>query len=184
LQFGGAVWYPLLHHLVFVGLMAYRRSSSVENLIWGMLHDAHECVTNDIPRPFKCDCMRKEQSAIDQRLLNKYFVPYHAAGIDFDLIKQCDVDACDIEAVELQLPNYAEITTACAVNGDKAYHHELYKSEADLYTIRGIRRRRPFANDTTSASSKAVTTLAYVLTQAKHGAYSEVIKEVRSWNLI
>lgn len=51
-RFGGAVWAPLLAHLMFVGLLAYKRSGKIENFIWGLLHDAHEVVTSDVPRPF------------------------------------------------------------------------------------------------------------------------------------
>ncbi|MBK8810670.1 MAG: hypothetical protein IPN69_08050 [Acidobacteria bacterium] len=116
-RFGGAIWMPLLPHLVLVGLLAYKRSSSVANLLWGFLHDAHETITCDVPKPFKCDCMRQEQAAIDKRLFDLYHgdlnSEVHHSMIDFDLIKECDLIACDLEAVILNLPGYAELIHQC-----------------------------------------------------------------------
>ena len=128
-RFGGSVWYPLMPHLIFVGLLAYKRSGNIANFIWGVLHDAHEVATSDVPRPFKCDCMRLEQDAIDKRLLDHYlpdWIKWHNDGdLDFDLIKQCDHDACDIEAVELNLPGFAEIEIA---------HTKDYRNRKAVYT--------------------------------------------------
>ena len=132
-RFGGALWYPLLPHLIFVGLLAYKRSDSLQNFIWGVLHDAHEVATSDVPRPFKCDCMRNEQSAIDQRLLLTYFSRDQEKLIDYDLIKLCDHDACDIEAVELGLPNFSEIELAHTKDyrGRTAIHSDI--TDVDLF---------------------------------------------------
>ncbi|MEQ1924243.1 MAG: hypothetical protein ABL952_17215 [Pyrinomonadaceae bacterium] len=107
-RYGGAIWVPNLTHLVFVGLMAYKRSGHVSNLIWGFLHDAHEICTGEVPRPFKCDCMRFEQKAIDERILAKFFGDYYGQPIDYHLVKQCDIDVCHIEATMLGLPGFAE----------------------------------------------------------------------------
>ncbi|HEV7700204.1 MAG TPA: hypothetical protein VGO43_08250 [Pyrinomonadaceae bacterium] len=139
-RFVGAVWYPNLAHFIFVGLLAWKRSGSLATFIWGILHDAHETATGDTPRPFKCDCMRAEQRAIDARLLKHYLPcafcstegsPVHIGrgpckrNVDFSLIKACDDDACDIEAVELSLPNFAEIEIA---------HTKDYRGRTAIYT--------------------------------------------------
>lgn len=105
-RFGGAVWYPLLPHFIFVGMLAYRRGGNFETVAWAFLHDAHEIATSDIPRPFKCECIKEEQKAIDLRLFSSFDILM--GTVDFDLIKQCDIDACHIEAVELGVPGFAE----------------------------------------------------------------------------
>jgi len=179
-RFGGAVWAPLLAHLMFVGLLAYKRSGKIENFIWGLLHDAHEVVTSDVPRPFKCDCMRKEQDAIDIRLLKQYFpLPHQAVEIDFELIKQCDNDTCDIEAVELGLPNFADIEMTHtqdyrgreAVHGDKS-DVELFHRVALLFgrydVVRGV-------------DSNAVQIFRRTLEQALNGEHEAVRDEVEKF---
>jgi hypothetical protein len=183
-RFGGAVWYPLLPHLVLVGLLAYKRSNIVENLLWGFLHDAHETITADVPRPFKCDCMRKEQLAIDARLLEQYFTPLQELCIDWELIKQCDIDACDLEAVELKLPGYKEITTACAANGDIAYHHQLHADSDDLKLFRRI-LHSPFMESTVNGEdSNGVRRFMHALTLAKAGQHNNFLNVVSGWNLL
>jgi hypothetical protein len=182
-RFGGSVWYPLLPHLVFVGLMAYRRSSSIPNLLWGFLHDAHETITGDVPRPFKCDCMRREQYAIDLRLYND-FMKLSEILVDHDLIKQCDIDACDIEAMELGVPNYKAITTACGSNGDMAYHHELHADKDDQKLFRRI-RQSPFMESTLyGEASNGVRRFAHALTLAKVEDYDNFFNVVKGWDLL
>jgi hypothetical protein len=185
-RFGGAVWYPLLPHLVFVGLLAYRRSgklSSVRNMMWGFLHDAHECVTGDIPRPFKCNCMRTEQEAIDERLLAEYFDEDDRYAINFELIKKCDIDACDIEATSLGVKNYEAITTAAAVNGDHVYHHQLHKNTDDQQLFNRI-LESPFYGATNYDGCIGVSAFTRMLEKAKAGEWNEVICNVESWGLI
>ncbi len=122
-RFGGAVWYSLLQHLVFVGLLANRRGASCDTLAWAFLHDAHEIATSDVPRPFKCDCMRTEQDAIDARLMAAFRIDHSL--VDHNLIKQCDDDACDIEAVVLGVPGFSEIEMA---------HTKAYRNRTAIYS--------------------------------------------------
>lgn len=107
-RFGGAIYMPLLTHLVFVGLLARSRGANLETVKWAFLHDAHEIATSDVPTPFKCDCLRREQEAIDERLFEAFKID--RTQVDFDLIKLCDFAACNIEATELGLPGYREIS--------------------------------------------------------------------------
>lgn len=143
-RYAGSVWMPLLAHLVFVGLLAYKRSKSTSNLAWGFLHDAHEIVTSDIPSPFKCDCIRVEQKAIDERLMAQYHLA--PKNIDFALIKECDIIALDIEAVELGLPGFADTEIRYSTNrrlhihndaSDVALFHRILDSPFYTDTIRG-----------------------------------------------
>lgn len=173
---------PLLAHLVFVGLMAYRRSGKVENMLWGFLHDAHEVVTADVPRPFKCDCMRFEQQAIDERLLAAYFGDYYAAPIDYDLIKQCDTDALHIEAVMLGLPGFTEVELKYAQDycGEKHIHDDIADKEL-FQRIFGS----PFCNDTIQGEdSHGVRRFACCLTLAEKGQYTNMTSVVRGWGLL
>lgn len=168
-RFGGAVWYPLLPHLVLVGLLAYRRSGKVENLLWGFLHDAHECVTGDVPRPFKCDCMRWEQQAIDRRILAAFFTPQQAAQIDFDLVHTCDRDACDLEAMVLGVPGYVQHEQPRAIYWDAEEARLLWR----------ILHSR-FCQDTIYSSSTGQQSFARAL-QAPD--YTALLAEVESWRL-
>lgn len=182
-RFGGAVWYPLLPHLVLVGLMAYRRSGSRQNLLWGFLHDAHETVTGDVPRPFKCDCMRREQSALDVRILEQ-FVGYQSEPlIDYSLINECDHDACDLEAMALELPNYQEIATACATSYRWTRPEIIHADTEDMTLFRRI-LRSPFNQDTIYCDSIGVQQFAHVLELAQAGNQEAIIPMVKAWGLL
>lgn len=181
-RFGGAVWYPLLPHLLFVGLLAYKYSGSWPDLLWGFLHDAHECVTNDIPRPFKCDCMRREQAAIDERLIARYFGP-RAHLINHSLIKECDRDACDIEAVELGLPNYREAVVNQRLGQRTDKPTMIFESEEDLALFRRI-LSSPFSQGTISASSGGVCAFADLLELGRAGRGEALVASVKSWGFV
>lgn len=179
-RYGGALWYPLLTHSVFVGLLAYKRSNSIANLLWGFLHDTHEVVTSDVPRPFKCDCMRFEQNAIDSRLMSMFdLLP---SMIDFELIKQCDTHALHIEAVELGLPNFAEIELAYA--SDYANETVIHNDSADKELFRRI-LASPFYTDTINGTqSLGVARFYKALQFAEEGNPPALLQTVRSWKLL
>lgn len=178
-RFGGAVWYPLLPHLIFVGLLAYRRSGMLIQGLWGFLHDAHECVTADVPRPFKCDCMRREQAAIDRRIVERFVGYEREPLIDYELIKRCDLDACDIEAVELGLPEYREVK-ARAADSYRAYQTDVHSDEVEIELLRQI-LAGPFYNNTTCANSLGVQVFAQALTLAEKRDLSALQVMVEKW---
>lgn len=181
-RYGGAIWYPLLPHLVFVGLMAYRRSGIVQDLLWGFLHDAHECVTSDVPRPFKCDCMREEQKALDLRLFTEYEgIIGNISNIDFDLIKECDKHALHIEAVELGLPGFSEVELKYATDylGEK----EIYSGREDVELFRAI-LQSPFFGDTHYDGCRGVSMFSHALQKALDGDTQEFLYNVESWELL
>lgn len=105
-RYGGAVWAPLLRHIILVGAMSYRRTGRPADLIWGLLHDAHEVVTGEIVRPFKCGCNRHYQDLIDRLIIKQY----NLQTADRSAVKLADQDACDIEAVQLNVRRYVELT--------------------------------------------------------------------------
>ncbi len=180
-RYGGAIWYPLLPHLVLVGLLAYRRSGLIANLLWGFLHDAHEAITSDVPRPFKCDCMRKEQSAIDLRLLAEWFSPEFQLSIDFDLIKQCDTDALHIEAVELGLPGFAEIELKYA--SDYCDEKTIYSKTEDVEMFHRLLKSPLFLDTIQGTESRGVRMFASVLVQARVNALI-ALEMVEDWKLL
>lgn len=178
-RYGGAIWVPNLTHLVFVGLMAYKRSGNVANLIWGFLHDAHEICTGEVPRPFKCECMRTEQNAIDQRLLRHYFGEDGWLNIDFDIIKQCDIDVCHIEATMLELPGFAKTELKYGKDYTQATKiHDNFEDQSLFFKLRG----GPFYNDTLNGmESYGVRIFAETLQRAERGEYDEMLGFIGSW---
>lgn len=179
-RFGGAVWYPLLPHLVFVGLMAYRRSESVPNLLWGFLHDAHEIATSDVPRPFKCDCMRREQEAIDDRIFEKFFAGEEDP--DWKLVKECDIDAAHIEAVQLGVPGFAETELKYAT--DYTGRDSIHDDAEDVALFNRIMNSSFGHWATIYPASLAVKMFTDALTFAERGEYKAFLKEVESWRLL
>lgn len=182
-RFGGAVWYPLLPHLVFVGLMAYRRSDRIANMLWGFLHDAHEVATSDVPRPFKCDCMRGEQQAIDQRIFSKFLFPHLDNEVDFDLIKQCDIDAGHIEAVQLGIKGFS--ATELKYGSDYTNAKTIYNDPSDVNLFKKI-MQSPFGRTDTISGlhSQGVTWFEVALLCAERRNYAGLLAEVRSWGLL
>jgi hypothetical protein len=189
-RFGGAIWMPLLPHLVFVGMLAYNRTghpwSAAASMLYGFLHDAHECVTGEIPRPFKCDCIRAEQHHIDGQLLPVYLTANDIAhGIDYELLKQCDLDACDIEAMMLGLPSYKEtvymVGMAAQYGKSRVNVHESDEDRLLFQRIFGS----PFYNDTIlGEESLGVRMFAHALEMARLGSLDGSRSEVVSWGLL
>lgn len=184
-RFGGAAWSPLLPHLVFVGLMAYKRSGLIANLLWGFLHDAHEIATSDVPKPFKCDCIRREQIGLDDRIYDRFCQSVEGEKygcIDFDLIKQCDGDACDIEAVQLGLPGYAEISMRCAK--DYGGRMVIHSDPEDVQLFDRIRDQPLWLSTIFGEMSPGVVMFADALKLAESGDYEGFLGEVKSWELL
>ena len=206
-RFVGAVWYPNLAHFVFVGLLAYKRSRSLPTFVWGILHDAHETATGDTPRPFKCDCMRVEQHAIDIRLLSRYLpcswcktdgAPVHSSvsdalvhpatkvgrvictatyGIDFDVIKSCDRDACDIEAVECGLPNYGEISRI----HDERAGRDIHALPSDIALFRRVRGAFGGFETVQGEESSAVQGLVRLISAFEENDVEAIARWLASW---
>jgi len=122
-RYGGAIWSPLLAHSVLVAELTWRKLAAqgadfdFETFCWSLLHDAHEVVTGEIPRPWKTKDMKDHQHQLDARLSLLYNI--NPVAVDFDLVKTCDERALIIEAVGLGLPGFKEAYSARDLKGDK-----------------------------------------------------------------
>lgn len=75
-RFGGQTrgWWSVLHHSFVTAklmrLIARGQPSQVRAFFeaHGALHDAHECITADVPTPWKPDALREAQNALDTRI--------------------------------------------------------------------------------------------------------------------
>lgn len=181
-RFGGAVLYMLLPHLIFVGLMAWRRSGLSKDLLGGLLHDAHEIATCDVPKPFKCDCMRREQSAIDDRIFGKY--PLLANGFDHDLIKMCDRDAADIEATQLGLSGYSEKELADS-DGYGRVRPTIF-NDPDIISLFNKIKDSPFGQpeQTICPDSKGVLYFTHILDFFQQGEIAFPLQIFRKYDLL
>lgn len=75
-RFGGHTTLPwsVLQHLLACSAYAAARGYGATTALYALLHDAHEAVISDIPRPWKTEDMRMHQHELDVRL-------YHSLGI-------------------------------------------------------------------------------------------------------
>ncbi len=122
-RWGGAVWQPLLSHLVLTGLLAKRYGGSQDDVLWALLHDAHETVTSDVPKPFKPVQLKTDQGLIDERLKARFSI----SSVNSTLIHLMDGVAADLEATVLKVPGYAEI---------KNSHQYLYAEDrAGIWSV-------------------------------------------------
>lgn len=70
-RFGGGTrrWWPVvLHSLVVMEIVDLNWPEDRPLKLHALLHDAHECVTGDIPRTWKIDSMRRIQKDLDRRI--------------------------------------------------------------------------------------------------------------------
>lgn len=73
---GGTVRpYSVAEHSIFVSRLCQERYG-VDEALWGLLHDAHEMITGDIPSPVKrildSDALRDLENDIDFRIARKF----------------------------------------------------------------------------------------------------------------
>lgn len=122
-RYGGAIWYPLLAHSVLVAELTWRALApkgpdfDFETFSWSLLHDAHEVVTGEIPRPWKTKDMKDHQHALDARLHVAYNV--NPVAVDYALVKRCDERALLVEAITLNLPGFREAYSERDLKGDR-----------------------------------------------------------------
>lgn len=83
----GIKWWPvLLHTFVVCDLLPDPLK------IHGLLHDAPECITGDIPKPLKTDAMEKTEREIFVRIYAEFGVPLPTEA-EFSEVKRADYRA-------------------------------------------------------------------------------------------
>jgi hypothetical protein len=175
-RYGGAIWMPLITHSVLVGLLAYRRNGGPADLLWGLVHDSSEIASGEIPRNFKCSCIKREQAALDERIIDRFIGQDLAPSIDRTLVKQCDIDALDLEAVALGLPNYESI--APGVHG-----RPIHRDSQDQRLMRDL-IISPFYVSTLSPYSRGVVMFQQALELAEQRRTDEFLEAVLRWGLL
>lgn len=102
-QFGGAVWFTLLAHSVFVAELVLREVPKGDGWTWAwaLFHDAHEVVTSDVPRGWKGSEMKAVQTHLDRRISERYGFDHHL--VDRELVGRMDKRAICVQADRLNL---------------------------------------------------------------------------------
>lgn len=170
-RYAGAIWAPLLTHSVFTGLLLYKRTGSIRYAVAGFLHDLHEVASGETPRPFKCDCIRREQAALDERIFSRFLDADDLEPIDAAVVKQADIDAGDIEAVYLCLPNYENL---------QGEIRPLYTNMVDIRLFRDL-CASPFYNGTISPHNRGVQVFTQWLKLAEQREWSALKDNIENW---
>lgn len=122
-RYGGAIWCPLIMHSALVGELVWREllerkeDFDFQTFAWSLLHDAHEVVTGEVPRPWKPAQMKDHQRDLDFLIADAYRVDLRK--VDLKLVKAMDERALLIEALTLELPGFREIYQRQELAGDR-----------------------------------------------------------------
>ena len=126
-------WWTVLDHHLFVYAMMARDGMPPSVLLAGLLHDAHEALTGDVPTAMKPEELRRTQRQLDDTLI----VPAHYGWqLMWDIatarVKEYDSRALHAEAVVIGPPALEKLlpgsyTTVMGVPGqpDPRDVHEL-----------------------------------------------------------
>lgn len=109
-RWNGAGPLSVLQHSLHVARILERNKATNVTILAGMVHDLHECVTNDLPAPLLAglrfdtgaeliritDMQRRIQRAIEQRLA------IDLTGADMQAVDEADKQARDMEQVVMQ----------------------------------------------------------------------------------
>lgn len=90
-------WWSIAHHSMFVSQLA--PTAGPEVALYGLLHDAHEAITSDVPSPFKPTTLREMQKVLDMRILDSYYPGGFLKAMDMkQFVSDLDVRALRAEA--------------------------------------------------------------------------------------
>lgn len=126
-RFGGAVWSPLLMHSALVAELTWRNLAAqnakqfdFQTFSWALLHDAHEVVTGEVPRPWKPKQMKDSQHELDFLIASAFKVDLRE--VDTRIVKAMDERALLLEALELGLPGFTAVYERQELGGDHFPH--------------------------------------------------------------
>ncbi len=107
-RFAGACngWWTVLQHSLVCHDLAieyanhrplYKEEDTVQLALQMLLHDAHECITSDIPSHWKAEETKKDQLDLDKRIYKSLGVDYPLKG-ELSIISMLDEEALIAEA--------------------------------------------------------------------------------------
>lgn len=137
----GRVWFSVLHHLLLVARLMRLHKHSDRMILLGMLHDAHEAVTGDVPAFWKPVSLKVWQRHLDTRI-------YDFLGIDPPTEDEEETIA---EYDELSLRLEAEIVGPVSALVHIAPADPKLLDER--YIVHGIRNTWPAPNDSADGPS-------------------------------
>jgi hypothetical protein len=111
-RFGGQTALPftvLDHSLMMTRYLPHiGKDHEITNTMHGLgfFHDWHECLTGDIPRPFKTPDMKTLQEELDSRFYNS--IHLHPTRADFAMLKVLDDNLITVEASCLNFGAFVE----------------------------------------------------------------------------
>lgn len=94
------VWWSVLHHSLLVSEIIARRKGSERLQLLGLLHDAHEAITGDVPAFWKPIALKTNQMRLD-RLIRDGFDIDDPTEAEDELVKEADEIALRLEAEAL-----------------------------------------------------------------------------------
>ena len=106
-RFGGHTrrWWSVLDHLLFCDTLVSTVGIAKSVRLAVLLHDAHECVTADVPTDAKGPGLRILQKELDVALMNRYFPGgYTAYYGHLETVKRIDMLALKAEAAVVGPP--------------------------------------------------------------------------------
>lgn len=103
-RFAGAIWFTDLAHSILVATLLDWRGADHPTWAWGLLHEADEVVTGDVPRPFKPEWLAERQRVLDWNLAEYFGL---RSRYDAGEVARANDNAGFVEAVALGLPGYA-----------------------------------------------------------------------------
>lgn len=142
---GCRFWWTCLHHSFVVEticmdmLQDKRKCYTLSVRPYALLHDAHECVTRDIPTPFKPDEMRLIQADLDRRIFASHGLPMPLASYE-KVIKTADRRAMIAEGLVAGPPGWIAAYEADA--GPLSFW-DRHNMEHDAHIVRNIHATYP-----------------------------------------
>lgn len=107
IRFGGACdgWWTVLHHslvchdlaLKYAEQKGYEIEATVLLALQTLLHDAHECITSDVPSTWKCSEMKVNQKDLDGRIYQSLSL-FYPSERELEVMAEIDAEALIAEA--------------------------------------------------------------------------------------
>lgn len=110
-RFGGqtALPFTVLDHSLLMAsyiMMATEGRAPANLKLYGLMHDWHECLTGDVPRPFKTEDMKCLQEKLDNRFFESIELVLYK--VDTGLVKGWDDDLISFESSCLNFGAFVE----------------------------------------------------------------------------